>query len=355
VLDDLSTPVSFSPDGKQIVFAHSDIGEKQNPQLVIANSDGTGRHTIVERAAMAANGSAPSWSGDGGLIAVAQYELTKEGLSNVLVFTPDGKLVKSFAFHFLVDGIAWLPDSSGMFLEYRSPETSFRKQIKFQPYPSGNLQNITNDLNEYRNITVTTDGKTLATIQEQKASALYVGATPAHWPGEVKLNPGPLTPGQAEGAWAQWGIDGKIYYGDEAFHSYRMNPDGSSRSRVPDRDTNAAYGTSCGPHAVVFATLRNNNLSLFRQDLTTREVKQLTSERDAEYPVCSSDGKTVYYNDFFEGPSIKKMSTNGQSSASVYAGAAAYASLSPDGRRIAFFQFSSAEGEHKNLLVVQEN
>ncbi len=353
ILDDLSTPVSFSPDGKQMVFAHFDVGEKRNPQLVIAANDGTGRRTIVERSAMAANGSAPSWSGDGKLIAIAQYELTKQGLSNVLVFTPEGKLVKSYSFPFLVDGIAWLPDSSGMFLEYRSPETSFRKQVKFQPYPSGELQNVTNDLNEYRNITVTTDGKALATIQEQKSSAIYIGSSPSHWPGEIKVNPAPVTPGQAEGGSARWGSDGKIYFGDEDFHSFRMNPDGSSRARVPDRDTNAAYGMSCGPDALLFATLRNNNLSLFRQDLATREIKQLTFDRDAESPVCTRDGTTVYYNDFFAGPAIKRISTSGGSPAAVYAGSAAYASLSPDDKRIAFFQFSGTGGEHKNMLVVQ--
>jgi eukaryotic-like serine/threonine-protein kinase len=354
ILDDLSTPVSFSPDGKQIVFVHFDIGENRNPQLVIAGSDGSNRRVIAERGALAANGSAPSWSGDGKLIAIAQYELTKNSLSNVLVFTPQGELAKTFAFPSLVDGIAWLPDGSGMFIECRSPEASFRKQIKFQPYPSGNLQNVTNDLNEYRNLTVTSDGKTLATIQELKSSALYVGMTPARWPSDIKMNPVPLTPGQAEGGWSHWGVDGKIYFNDEDFHSFRMNPDGSSLERVPERDANAAYGTACGPNAVIFAVLRNNNLSLFRQDTATHEIKQLTFERDAEWPVCTRDGSSVFYNDFFEGPAIKRLSTNGSSSASTYTGAAAYAELSSDDKRIAFFQFSSTGGEHKNVVVVQD-
>jgi eukaryotic-like serine/threonine-protein kinase len=354
ILEDLSTPVSFSPDGKQIVFAHFDVGEKKDPQLVIAGSDGTGRHTIVERPAMAANGSAPSWSGDGSLIAVAQYELTQQGLSNVLVFTPQGKLVKSFAFPFLVDGIAWLPDSSGMFLECRSPEMSFRRQIKFQPYPYGNLQNVTNDLDEYRNITVTENGKTLATIQEQTSSAIYIGTSPERWPHEIKMSPVPITPGKSEGGWVKWGVDGKIYFNDDDFRSFKMNPDGSSRARVPDRETSAAYGSACGTDGVVFANLRNNTLSLFRQDLATREVKQLTFERDAEWPVCNRDGKTVYYNDFFEGPALKRVSTTSGSAAEVYAHAASNAALSPDDKRIAFFQFSVAAGEHKNVIVVQD-
>ena len=354
ILDDLSTPVSFSPDGKQIVFAHFDVGEKKKPQLVIAASDGTGRRTIAEREAIAVNGAAPSWSGDGSLIAIAQYELTKSGLSNVLVFTPQGSLVKSFAFPFLVDGIAWLPDSTGMFLEARSPEMSFRRQIKFQPYPSGNLQNVTNDLNEYRNITVTNNGKALATIQEQESSAIYIGTSPAKWPGDVKLGSSPITTGQAEGGEAVWGVDGKIYFSDGDFHSFRMNPDGSSRARVPDRDTNAVYARACGPNALLFGNLRDNNLSLFRQTLDTREIKQLTSERDAEKPVCTRDGSAVFYHDFFEGPAIKRISTSGGSPSVVYASAANDPALSPDDKRIAFFQFSSAGGEHKNIIVVQD-
>jgi hypothetical protein len=147
----------------------------------------------------------PSRSADGKLIAVSQYRLTKNVLSNVLIFTPQGELVKSFAFPLLLDGVAWLPDMSGMFLESRSPETNFRKQSKFQPYPSGNLQNVTNDLNVYKSITVTADGKALVTIQEQPSSALYIGNVPSQWPGEIKLSPNPMTPGQSEGGWAAVG------------------------------------------------------------------------------------------------------------------------------------------------------
>ncbi|MBV9340658.1 MAG: protein kinase, partial [Acidobacteria bacterium] len=266
ILGDLSTPVNFSPDGKQIVFVHSDPGEKQS-QLVVAQSDGTARHIIAQRETLSPNGGPPSWSSDGKLIAVPQYLLTKDVLSNVLVFSIDGKLVKSFAFPMLVDGVAWLPDMSGIFLETRSPETNFRKQIKFQPYPSGILQNLTNDLNVYKSITITADGKTLATIQEQPSSALYIGDVPSPWPGLIKLSANPVTPGHSDGGWAQWGFDGKIYFTDSSFHSFRMSPDGSSRARVPDRDTVAIYGSTCGPNAIIFSTLRNNNFVLSRQDL----------------------------------------------------------------------------------------
>lgn len=351
ITDDLSTPVNFSPDGKQIVFVHFDPGEKK-PQLVVAQSDGSGRHVIAEREAMAVNGGPPSWSADGKLIAVSQYTLTKSVLSTVLIFTPQGEFVKSFPFPCLVDGVAWLPDMSGIFLEARSPETNFRKQIKFQPYPSGASQNVTNDLNVYKSITVTADSKVLVTVQEQPSSALYIGNVPPQLPGEIKLNPNAVTPGQSDGGWAQWGVDGKIYFMDSGVHSFRMNPDGTLRTRIPDRETTSLYGSACGPNAIVYSNLKDNNLVLWHQDLTTGQTKQLTTERDAEWPACTSDGSTVYYHDFIEGPVIKTISASG-GSPSVYANASGFAALSPDNKRIVFFQFSTSAG-HKNVMVVQD-
>jgi Tol biopolymer transport system component len=351
ILDDLSTAVSFSPDGKQIVFAHFDPGRK--PELVIAASDGSGRHTIAERDGMAIDGAAPSWSADGRLIAVPRYELGKEGLSSLLIFTPQGELVKTFAFPFLLDGVAWLPDLSGLFLHVRSGEMNFRSQLKFQPYPSGAVENVTNDLNQYHNVGLTADGKALVTVQEQKSSGIYLGTLPSKWPGDIQLNAAPVTPGQAEGSWVEWGSDGKIYFEDEDFHSFRMNPDGSARARVPDRDTHGAYALACGSDAVIFANLKDNNLNLFRQNTATGEIKQLTSERDTEWPSCSSDGKTVYYVDNFEGPALKRVSTDGGPPELVSHNSVNGAALSPDGKRIAFFLFT-ASGEHKSVIAVQD-
>jgi len=352
VLSDITTPVSFSPDGKQIVFVHYDPCEKKS-QLVVAGSDGANRHTIVEREQLAISGAAPSWSGDGALIAVAQYELGKEGLSSILIFKPDGSEVKSFPCPFLVDGISWLPDSSGMFLQVRGPESNFRRQIKFQPYPSGAVQNVTNDLNQYFDITVTADGRGLATIQQQPSEAVYIGTLPAKWPGEIKFSATPVTNGQAEGGWLQWSTDGRIFFDDSDFHSFRMNADGSARARIPDRQTNAAFGSSCGPEAVIFGEIKNNMLNLYRQNTATGEIKQLTSERDSESPVCTRDGKTVYYMDNLDGPALKRISTSAGSPEVFAQNAANGGTLSPDDKRIAFFQFSGESSMHKISIVIK--
>ena len=347
ILDDLMTAVVFSPDGKQIAFAHFDGGGSKKPQLIIANSDGSNRHVIAEREGLAVNNSSISWSADGKLIAASQYLLTKDGLSSMLVFTSTGELVKSFSYPFLLDGIAWLPDSSGMFLQARAREANLRAQIKFQSYPSGPVQNVTNDLSEYRNITVTADGKALVTVQRQRSMAVYIGNAPAGWPGDIKMNPAPVTPGQGYGDWLVWGADGKLYFTDQELSGFRANPDGSERTRVPDREAEALFIAPCGPSALIFGRVRENNVILFRQDLTSGEVKQLTFERDAESPVCTKDGEFVYYNNFFEA-GVKRISTV-TGAVEVAAHGSANAALSPDERRIAFTQYG-----HQASIVVQD-
>ncbi|HXU17689.1 MAG TPA: protein kinase [Terriglobales bacterium] len=353
VLSDVSTPISFSPDGKQIVFGHRDPGEK-NGQLTIADSDGANRHVIAERPDLAINGVSISWSGDGKLIAVPEYLLGKESLSSILVFTREGSLVKTLPESMLVDGVAWLPDSSGMFLQCRGRESNMRSQIKFRPYPSGNLQNVTNDLNEYRNLTVTADGKALVTVQTQPSSAVFLAKMPERFPAELVPDSAPVTSGQGYGTWLQWSSDGKLLLDDPNFHSLKMEPDGSGRVQIPDRDTNSAYPISCGPDAFVVAQLVDNNLNLFRYNRLMRERKQLTFERDAEAPVCSKDGKWVYYNDYLEGPALKRVFADGGKPEVVAMNAFNGSSLSSDDKRIAFLQFVGTKGEHKLQIVVED-
>jgi serine/threonine protein kinase/Tol biopolymer transport system component len=353
ILADVSTPISFSPDGKQIVFGHHDPGEK-NGQLIVADSDGSNRHVIAERPDLAVNGVSISWSGDGKLIAVPEYELGKESLSSILVFTARGSLVKTLAEPMLVDGVAWLPDSSGMFLQCRGRESNMRSQIKFLPYPSGNLQNVTNDLNQYRDLTVTADGKALVTVETQPSSAVFLAKMPQRLPAELVPDSAAVTSGQGYGYWLQWTTDGKLLLDDPNFRSLKMEPDGSGRIQIPDRDTNSAYPISCGPDAFVVAQLVDNNLNLFRYNQLMRERKQLTFERDAEAPVCSKDGKWVFYNDYLEGPALKRVLTAGGKPEVVAMNAFNGSSLSPDDKRIAFLQFAGMNGEHKVEIVVEE-
>ncbi|HEX6897993.1 MAG TPA: hypothetical protein VF146_22095, partial [Bryobacteraceae bacterium] len=159
--------------------------------------------------------------------------------------------------------------------------------------------------------------------------------------------------GQVSG-WLRWSSDGKLLVNDQNFHSFKVDPTGGGRVQIPDRDTNAAYAISCGPDAFVVGLLGDDMLNLFRYDRLMRDKKQLTSERDAEEPVCTRDGKWIYYEDNLEGPALKRARTDGSKPEVVAMNAFNGASISPDDKRLAFLQFSGMSGEHKTQIVVQD-
>ena len=163
IVSDVASAVAFSPDGKRMVYRRT-IQDKGEDQVLIANADGTGEQVIF-RHESGAKGlpTDPSWSASGNLIAVGAFELGKNTITSILVLTPEGKLVKSFPLPMLVSGLAWLPDSSGLFLIGAEKSTGLRRQIWFQPYPEGEPFKISNDLSQYSSLSVTADGKSFVT------------------------------------------------------------------------------------------------------------------------------------------------------------------------------------------------
>ena len=137
IVSDVASAAAFSADGKRMVYRRS-IQDKGEDQLLVANADGSGEKVIFRHESGSNNLiSDPSWSGSGDLIAVAALALGKNTLASLLVLTPEGKLVKSFPLPMVVNGQAWLPDSSGLFFLGAEKSTGLRPQIWFQPYPAG--------------------------------------------------------------------------------------------------------------------------------------------------------------------------------------------------------------------------
>jgi serine/threonine protein kinase len=199
IVSDVTSTVAFSPDGKRMVYTRR-IEDKGDDQLLIANADGSDEKVIFRHEAGASGfRTSPSWSASGDLIALAQSQLgQKDVLSSILVLTPDGKLVKTFPLPMLVNDVAWLPDSSGVFLSGIQMST-VRNQIWMQPYPEGAPFKITNDLSEYYSLSITADGKSFVTTQEHRQAAIHVGDSPAVLNDKIDWKLSPISTEQATG------------------------------------------------------------------------------------------------------------------------------------------------------------
>jgi eukaryotic-like serine/threonine-protein kinase len=354
IVSDVASAAAFSPDGKRIVYRRS-IQDKPEDQVLIANADGTGEQVIFrhETGSLLTD---PSWS-SGNLIAVGTFEPGKDKISSILVFTPEGKLIKDLPLPMIVLAVAWVPESSGLFFAAAEKSTGLRTQIWFQPYPAGNPFRISNDLSEYSSLSVTADGKSLATTQKRAAATIYVGDSPSLLNDKIDRKLTPVSSEQATGYGLSWTAAGQLLQRDGAFHIFMTGSNGANRVRLLENDDVVFDPNACGSgDIVVVGRVTENNLpNLWRLNTVSGELKQLTFGKDEEKGSCTPDGKWVVYN----GPSsdgvghIFKISIDGGTPVELARGTRFDPPVSPDGRLIAYGRTVGQGASAKSKIVVQ--
>jgi serine/threonine protein kinase/Tol biopolymer transport system component len=358
IVGDVASTPAFSPDGKRIVYRRT-INEKGEDQILIANADGTSEQ-IIYRRSIGVKGNLlgdPSWSAAGDLIAVGAFDAGKGKITSILVLTPEGKLVKDFPLPMLVTTTAWLPDSSGLFFLAGEKSTGLRWQIWFQPYPSGDPFKISNDLSIYRSLSVTADGKSFVTAQERQAATIYVGDSPSVLNEKIDWKLSAISTEQATGYGLSWTAAGKLLQNDAAFHIYATAADGSNRVRLLQNDDVNFNPTACGSGDMVVAARvsESNNPNLWRLNVATGELKQLTFGNDYEKGSCTPDGKWVVYNGPFNdgvGHTFK-ISTDGGAPVELARGTWFDPPVSPDGKLIAYGRTDGQGANAKSIIVLQ--
>ncbi|HEY4979979.1 MAG TPA: protein kinase [Candidatus Acidoferrum sp.] len=358
IVSDVASTVAFSPDGKRIVYRRT-IQDKGEDQLLIANPDGSSERFIFRRPTLATGFSTePSWSAEGNLIALGAFETGKNELASILILTPEGKLVKELPLPMLIFAVAWLPDSSGLFFVGAQKSTGLREQIWFQPYPSGESFKISNDLSQYSSLSVTADGKALVTTQERPAATIYVAESPSILNNKIDWKLTPISTEQATGYGLSWTAGGKLLQRDSAFHAYLTEGDGRNRIRLLENDELVFDPVACGPGDIVVIgrVLENNSPNLWRLNVATGELKQLTSGKDEERSSCTPDGKWVVYNGSQSNDTVGhifKISVDGGTPIELARGTESVPPVSPDGKLIAYGTVEGQGASAKSKIVVQ--
>jgi eukaryotic-like serine/threonine-protein kinase len=362
VLTDVASAPAFSPDGKQIAFKRSAL-QKNQDELRVANSDGTGERVILARDAPA-HGllGDPSWSSDGKLIAIGAQEVGGETFSSVLVVTPEGKPVKNFLYRFWAGTVAWMPDGSGLFM------TTFAlaapDQIMFQPYPRGDLIRITNDFTRYSGLSLAADSKALVTVQQQAFENVFAGDVTKAPATALETSLKQITSEQQSGEGLSWTADARLLVVDHVGgHAYLMDADGSHRvplSPLLEGEIHAPVVhslTACGaPDSAVFASGPANVsvLNLYKLNLSSGELKRLTNGTLVFSPNCTPDGKWVVYLSWPAGTNhIMKVSIDGGIPAELTSGAVSDPHLSLDGKLVVYGRLIGEGPKQKRELVVQ--
>jgi Tol biopolymer transport system component len=335
------------------------LQETGEDQILIANADGSSERVLVQENRGEGKGLStdPSWS-KGDLIAVGAFDVRKGQITSILVFTPQGKLVKKFPRSPLVTSVAWLPDESGLLYVGAEKGTGLRNQIWFQPYPSGDVTRVTNDLSSYVSLSVTGDGRSFITTEQREAATVYVGDSPPELSDKIDWKLTPVSTQQATGYELSWTANGKLLQKDASWHIEETDADGSNRIRLVENDSLLFSAAPCGTGdlVVVGRVLEDNKPNIWLLDVVSGELKQITFGVDVEKGNCTPDGKWLLYAEGAASEGIGriyKISTCGGPPAELARGTTFTPVISPDGKRIAYGKAEGQGPSTKSKIIVQ--
>lgn len=358
---DVDTAITFSPDGRRIAFMRNNDPEVGKFQVIVAHADGTPDDRIFAEGSSPEAPNAVAWSpdskqiasilpGSGDLLGAIQFQ----DVASAKVRT-----------HFSINKVlstdeVWLPGGQGLLITYANSLAPFAPvQIGFLSSDVARFRTITNDTNSYQTLTLSADGKTLATVQQTATRSLYL-LSPAGFNG-IPPNPAPAQ--HRDSLLFGWSANGALYFDDNS-DLLQMSPDGTEKTSVLSDPTAAVIGVSGCPDGryVILAwagrgTGNNNKVNIWRANADGSNPVQLTHGSADVAPICARDGQWVYYKDVI-GLQIMRVHLDGGLPevvpgtvlpGKIFVGTEM--SISPDNRRLAFLAAGTAGNDEKIALV----
>jgi eukaryotic-like serine/threonine-protein kinase len=350
LVDDVDSAMSFSPDGRQMVYLR-DSSSDASSTLIVANSDGTGERVLSK---MPLPGySDPAWSPDGKWIAASVLDPGSQNLGRIVLLNADnGKEKTIYAGSAILQKPTWMPDSEHLVFIFHDVSSDWNGQVGEVAITAGKLHRITNDLNSYSNLTlgVTKDGKQLVAIQITPQSAIYTmssdpsgSANAKEIDNHVNTNVG-------------WLPDGRLVALDYDGHISVMNADGSNRSILYQEHLPMSGLSVCPDGANALFSMANKQtkaINVFRLDIQSGAVTALTKGTVDQTAACSPDSKSFLYSTFVNGKRLLMgMPIGGGEPKQLSDMIVQFGVFSPDGQQIAALVTQGAGVNFRSMVEI---
>ena len=326
------TNIGISPDGKQLAFVRS--SEKEGSAIFIVNADGTNEHKLG-----AFGGLRPSlsWSPGGKIIAARAILSDWQNILAVRVEGGAATPILPRGWIYLIK-MAWLPDSKGLLTVGFKDKDSLSLQIYQTGYPNGEVRQITNDTNNYFNVSATSDGRFLASVRTEQVAHIWA------MPSDDVTQARQLTNGfeKYDGvSGLNWTLDNRIVFdskpsGKESV--WTVKADGGDSTQAVKN----GYFSSASPDGrfIVYqkGSRESGDIGLYLTDTSNGSERQLTKGVDV-WTTVSPDGKWVIYThsgNSSERSGLWKIPIEGGEPMPIFEGSVTCPTVSPDGKTVAF-------------------
>jgi serine/threonine protein kinase/Tol biopolymer transport system component len=340
--------VELSPDGQHILFSRSLGADKH--YIFTAKSDGSDEKRIFASKDLIAK---TAWAPDGQTIAFATDHAGTGLFDGLTVLSKDGEARDLLRHTLLIHGLTWLPDQSGLIVVGR-PFDQENSALWVLSYPEGRLRRLSNDLADYRGVSLGRMGDRLVTVQKQMDCWLWIA--PAGNPSQAS----PLREGAGKKDGIRgvaWLPDGRLVYGNGDVKSelWLVDRDGTHRRQLTHTNNRASFPTA-NPAGTEIAFAREdpktNIWNIWITDSSGSTMRQATSLSSSAWkPEISPDGKWMTY---FTIEGVWKMPLGAGKPIHVEQ-SSDYATISPDGRWIAFPTWDANEKAGKLKIVAADN
>lgn len=330
--------VSFSPDGGRMAYVVSSSSSKGSI-LWTANADGSDKKFVAlqkDPNFFAMEGNTVAWSADGKTIACAVVENSTDGLNMSVVGynVQDGKATRLTSDRWnIITGLAWAGDNL-VFTGNTLPGSP--SQVWLVTADARTTRRITNDLNNYRGVSMQSDSGAMVTVQTEVTSGIWTGRVTSEGAGDFKPKYSEVGHIPA----VAWTMNGDLAYvsiASGASELWLLKAGGQARQLTVDARV-SHFAISPDGRYIVLVSNRGGSPNLWRMDIDGAGWKQLTNGDGEVRPRFSPDGKVVYFQKGFGNvrSSVWSISIEGNELRQLTEPHQIYPDISRDGKQVIY-------------------